>query len=313
MKKILLIKPRGFCAGVERAIEIVERALAKYGKPVYVRHEIVHNKKVVEDLKMKGTIFVKELDEVPSGSVVIFSAHGVSEEVERNAHRMNLHPIDATCPLVKKVHNQARLYENRDREIILVGHRGHPEVIGTIGRVKKAVHLVEDVDDVVKLEIDGPVAYITQTTLSYDDTKIIIEALKQKFHDIVGPERDDICYATQNRQTAVKKASQTADVVLVIGAKNSSNSNRLRDVAESCGVRSYLINDHTNINNNWLETSNTIAITAGASAPEDLVLGVVEYIKKLLKINYVEENDFGIIEDIRFNLPRELISNTNKQ
>ena len=309
MKKILLIKPRGFCAGVERAIEIVERALEKYGKPIYVRHEIVHNKKVVEDLKLKGTIFVKELDEVPSGSVVIFSAHGVSAEVERNADRMNLHQIDATCPLVKKVHNQARIYENKDREIILIGHKGHPEVIGTIGRVKKVVHLVENLDDVAKLNINGPVAYITQTTLSYDDTKAIIKALKDKFQDIVGPELNDICYATQNRQTAVKQACKEADVVLVIGAKNSSNSNRLRDVAESCGVRAYLIDDHTTINKQWIETSQTIAITAGASAPEDLVLGVVEYLKKFLMIDNVEENDFGIVEDMKFNLPRELISN----
>jgi 4-hydroxy-3-methylbut-2-enyl diphosphate reductase len=308
MKKILLIKPRGFCAGVERAIEIVEKALEKYGKPVYVRHEIVHNKKVVEDLQAKGAVFIKELDRAPSGAVVIFSAHGVSEEVERNAYRMHLHPIDATCPLVKKVHNQARLYESKDREIILVGHKGHPEVIGTIGRVKKTVHLVENIDDVEKLDIVGPTAYITQTTLSYDDTKSIIEALKQKFHDIVGPELNDICYATQNRQTAVKKACEQADVVLVIGAKNSSNSNRLRDVAESCGVRAYLIDDHTFINDNWLEGSKVIAITAGASAPEELVLGVVEYVQNLLKIESIEEDDFGIIENIKFNLPRELVS-----
>lgn len=307
MRKILLIKPRGFCAGVERAIEIVERALAKYGKPVYVRHEIVHNKKVVEDLKSKGTIFVKELDEVPSGAIVIFSAHGVSEEVERNGYRMNLHPIDATCPLVKKVHNQARYYDSKDREIVLVGHRGHPEVIGTIGRVKKKVYLVENIDDVAKLDINGPVAYITQTTLSYDDTKSIIEALQKKFDDIVGPELNDICYATQNRQTAVKQACKEADIVLVIGAKNSSNSNRLRDVAESCGVKAYLIDDHTAINNQWFEDSNVIAITAGASAPEDLVLGVLKYVKNLLMIEYIEENDFGIIEDVKFNLPRELI------
>ncbi len=308
MKKIFLIKPRGFCAGVERAIDIVEKALEKYGAPVYVRHEIVHNKKVVDDLKAKGAIFVRELDEIPRDGIVIFSAHGVSEEVERNAYKMDLYSIDATCPLVKKVHNQAKHYEDNDREIILIGHKGHPEVIGTIGRVKRAVHIVENIEDIAKLEIKGPVAYITQTTLSYDDTKSMIESLKKKFSDIVGPELNDICYATQNRQSAVKKACEKVDLVLVIGSKNSSNSNRLRDVAENARVRAYLINDYTDIDDALLKDSEVIAITAGASAPEELVTNLVEYIKKSFNVEVVEESDFGIIENIKFNLPREFAS-----
>jgi 4-hydroxy-3-methylbut-2-enyl diphosphate reductase len=311
MKKILLIKPRGFCAGVERAIDIVERAIIKYGAPVYVRHEIVHNKKVVEDLKEKGAVFVKELDEVPNGAVVIFSAHGVSEKVERAANVMGLKPIDATCPLVKKVHNQARNYELKDREIILIGHAGHPEVEGTMGRVKKQVHLVQTPDDVRTLQIqdDAPVAYITQTTLSFDDTAEIINALKEKFSNIVGPELSDICYATQNRQTAVKKACEIIDVLLVIGSKNSSNSNRLRDVGQNAGTQSYLINDASDIKNDWFDegTTKVIGITAGASAPESLVDGVIDYIKRTLDINLVDEQDFGIIENVKFNLPREVI------
>lgn len=307
MKKILLIEPRGFCAGVERAIDIVERALEKYGAPIYVRHEIVHNKRVVDDLRAKGAVFVKEVDEVPEGSVVIFSAHGVSEEVEVNSHKLGLHSIDATCPLVKKVHNQAKHYENNEREVILVGHSGHPEVVGTIGRVKRKVHLVENIDDVAKLDISGPVAYITQTTLSYDDTKPIIESLKRKFSDIIGPDLDDICYATQNRQAAVKRAAEEVDLILVIGSKNSSNSNRLRDVAESSGVKSYLINDWSEIDQKWFSDEiKVIGITAGASAPEELVVGVVNYIKNLLKIEEILKDNFGVIESVKFNLPREL-------
>ncbi len=306
-RRILLIEPRGFCAGVERAIDIVERAIEKYGKPIYVRHEIVHNKKVVQDLKTKGAIFVKEINEVPQGAVVIFSAHGVSEEVERNSYKMGLNPIDATCPLVKKVHNQARHYQDKNREIILIGHSGHPEVVGTIGRVKRHVYIVESIEDVEKLTVTGPLAYITQTTLSYDDTKPIIEALKAKFSDIVGPDLDDICYATQNRQMAVKKACEEVDLILVIGSKNSSNSNRLRDVAVNSGVNAYLINDYSEIDQSWFNDSvKTIGITAGASAPEELVMGLIEYLKNLFKIEEIVSNDFGIVENVKFNLPRQL-------
>lgn len=306
-RRILLIEPRGFCAGVERAIDIVERAIEKYGKPIYVRHEIVHNKKVVQDLKTKGAIFVKEINEVPQGAVVIFSAHGVSEEVERNSYKMGLNPIDATCPLVKKVHNQARHYQDKNREIILIGHSGHPEVVGTIGRVERHVYIVESIEDVEKLTVTGPLAYITQTTLSYDDTKPIIEALKVKFSDIVGPDLDDICYATQNRQMAVKKACEEVDLILVIGSKNSSNSNRLRDVAVNSGVNAYLINDYSEIDESWFNDSvKTIGITAGASAPEELVMGLIEYLKNLFKIEEIVSNDFGIVENVKFNLPRQL-------
>lgn len=303
-KKILLIQPRGFCAGVERAIEIVEKALLKYGAPVYVRHEIVHNKKVVSDLRSKGAVFVQEVDEIPLGAVVIFSAHGVSEAVEHAS--VKLHAIDATCPLVKKVHNQAKHYENEEREIILIGHAGHPEVEGTMGRVKKKVHLVQNVDEVERLQIDKPVAYITQTTLSYDDTADIVEALKRKFNDIIGPELSDICYATQNRQTAVKKACELVDVLLVIGSKNSSNSNRLRDVAETCGSRAYLIDGYHDIQENWFNNVTVIGITAGASAPEVLVQEVVQHVKTLLAIDLIEESNFDIVENIKFNIPREL-------
>lgn len=310
MKKILLIKPRGFCAGVDRAIDIVEKALLKYGKPVYVRHEIVHNKKVVNDLKNKGAIFVQELNEVPTGSIVIFSAHGVSQKVEDSAYEMNLKPIDATCPLVKKVHNQAKRYENR--EIILIGHAGHPEVEGTIGRVNKTIHLVQSIDDVMNLNLseNEPIAYVTQTTLSFDDTAEILHALKSRFKNIVGPELSDICYATQNRQSAVKKACKLVDMILVIGSQNSSNSNRLRDVAQSCGVSAYLVNNYEEIHLNWFENIQTIGITAGASAPETLVSQVVEFLQKSLKIDMIEENNFNIVENVKFNLPKELISHS---
>lgn len=309
MKKILLIKPRGFCAGVERAIDIVERALTKYGAPVYVRHEIVHNKKVVEDLKEKGAVFVKELDEIPSGAVVIFSAHGVSEKVENDAFHMGLKPVDATCPLVKKVHNQAKNYERKNREIILIGHAGHAEVEGTMGRVEKQVYLVQTTEDVTRLPLSNyePIAYITQTTLSFDETAEIIKALKEKFIDVVGPELSDICYATQNRQTAVKKACETIDILLVIGSVNSSNSNRLRDVGQNAGTESYLINSASDIRSEWFnDTTTNIGITAGASAPETLVAGVIEHLKKNLGIDLVDEHDFGIVENVKFNLPREL-------
>jgi 4-hydroxy-3-methylbut-2-enyl diphosphate reductase len=309
VKKILLIKPRGFCAGVERAIDIVEKALLKYGSPVYVRHEIVHNKKVVDDLKNKGAIFVKELDEIPAESVVVFSAHGVSQKVENDAYTSMLKPIDATCPLVKKVHNQAKYYADKNREIILIGHANHPEVEGTIGRIDKKIYLVQKLADVDLLDFDKqtPVAYITQTTLSFDDTKDIIVALKEKFTDIVGPELSDICYATQNRQTAVKKACEIIDILIVIGSQNSSNSNRLRDVAQNHGKIAYLIDSDKDIKDEWFSGStNIVGVTAGASAPEELVVEVVDYIKSLLKIDVIEEEDFGIVEKVKFNLPRDL-------
>lgn len=309
MKKILLVRPQGFCAGVERAIAIVETAIAKYGAPIYVRHEIVHNKKVVEDLKQKGAIFVKDLDEIPKGSIVIFSAHGVAEKIEHEASNRDLMGLDATCPLVEKVHSQAKNYAKQNREVILVGHAGHPEVEGTMGRVEKKVHLVQTQQDIDSLPIDNdaPVSYVTQTTLSLDDTAEIIEALKRKFSDIIGPELSDLCYATQNRQTAVKKACEIVDIMLVIGSINSSNSNRLRDVAQNCGRESYLINSFEEIDGSWFKnTTKTIGITAGASAPESLVQAVVKYLKDFLDISLVEETDFGIVENIKFNLPKAL-------
>lgn len=308
-KKIFLINPRGFCAGVERAIEIVEKALEKYGRPIYVRHEIVHNKRVVSDLTARGVIFVQELNEVPVGSTVIFSAHGVSEKIESDAKKMNLISIDATCPLVKKVHNQVKKYEGTDREIILIGHLKHPEVEGIIGRTSKKIYVVETVFDVqnLNLQVNTPVAYVTQTTLSFDDTCEILNALKLKFMNIVGPELSDICYATQNRQLAVKNACEIVDLILVIGSQNSSNSNRLKDVAENAKKKAYLIDNHIDIQPEWFSDDiRHIGITAGASAPELLIKNVIEYLKILFKIEDIIEYDFGITENIKFNLPIEL-------
>lgn len=306
MLKIYLAEPRGFCAGVNRAITIVEKALAKYGRPVYVRHEIVHNKHVVESLKNKGAVFVKELDEVPTNSIVIFSAHGVSEEVERNAQRLNLHSIDATCPLVTKVHLEAKSHEKKGRTIILIGHQGHPEVEGTSGRVKNPVYLVSSIADVDLLNIDTKteLAYVTQTTLSVDDTKQIIERLKQKFPGINGPDLKNICYATQNRQNAVKQVASIVDLILVIGADNSSNSNRLRDIGTEMGKKSFLINDYKDINLKWFENTSSVAISAGASAPEELVLEVISFLcnnfkHEIISFKTTEEN-------IKFNLPLDL-------
>ena len=303
--KLLLIKPRGFCAGVERAIEIVKKAIVKYGKPVYIRHEIVHNQHVVEDLKKQGAIFVKELDEIPNGSVVIFSAHGVSKQVESAAIHFKI--IDATCPLVKKVHNQAKRYISDNRELILIGHAGHPEVEGTMGRVNKPIHLIQTITDIslLPLKRDTPIAYITQTTLSVDDTKDIIAALKNYFNDIVGPELSDICYATQNRQMAVKNIAKLVNIMLILGSKNSSNSNRLRDVAEKEGCNaSYLINDYQDINLDWFGQGDTIGITAGASAPENLVVDVVQFLKDTLDISSIEE--IGMAENVKFSIPKGL-------
>lgn len=302
---ILLAQPRGFCAGVERAIDIVETALQQYGAPIYVRHEIVHNRWVVDDLKAKGVIFVKEVDEVPDGGITIFSAHGISEKVENAAKLRALPVLDATCPLVTKVHNQAKRYEREGHEIVLIGHAGHPEVEGTSGRVNQ-VYLVSSEKDVEALNVLSPdkVAYVTQTTLSVDDTKDIIAALRLKYPAIQGPDVNDICYATQNRQQAVREIARQVDVLLVVGSQNSSNSNRLRDLGEEMGVPSYLIQDAIDIDNIWLEGRARIGLTAGASAPELLIDRVIAYIESLGTAK-IERLD-GIVETTRFNLPREL-------
>jgi 4-hydroxy-3-methylbut-2-enyl diphosphate reductase len=304
--EVILARPRGFCAGVERAIEIVEQAIKKYGAPIYVRHEIVHNKYVVEDLKTKGAIFVDELSNIPKGAITIFSAHGVSEEVENEAEARGLPTIDATCPLVKKVHNEAMRRDEGGYQVILIGHKGHPEVEGTSGRVKNEVILVQKVEDVDKLEVRDPekLAYVTQTTLSVDDTKAIIQALKARFPNIQGPELKDICYATQNRQDAVRKLTKEVDVILVIGAKNSSNSNRLRDLGAEIGVKSYLIDGAEDIDPNWFNGVKTVGITAGASAPEVLLEKVLDKLAELFHISIKTME--GIEENVKFKLPKEL-------
>ncbi len=304
---VYLAAPRGFCAGVERAIDIVEQALKLYGAPIYVRNEIVHNRWVVEDLKAKGVIFVKEVDEVPEGGITVFSAHGVPERVEIHAKTRALPAIDATCPLVTKVHNQARRYEREGFEIVLIGHAGHPEVEGTSGRVKQ-VYLVENVGDVERLTVTQPekLAYVTQTTLSVDDTRAIIAALKAKFPAISGPDIKDICYATQNRQQAVKELAQQVDLLLVVGSRNSSNSNRLRDLGAESGIAAYLIDDATDILPEWLDGVQKLGLTAGASAPELLVERVIRYLETLRP---VAVKPFMVVEEtIAFNLPKEVRS-----
>lgn len=310
MKKIniILAKPRGFCAGVERAVEIVEKAIAKYGAPVYVRHEIVHNKYVVDSLRKKGAVFVDEIDEIPDGSVTIFSAHGVSDLVESNAKERGLPVIDATCPLVTKVHLEAKRQEQQNRQIIMIGHLGHPEVEGTTGRVKSHVAVVSSINDVDALEVQDQdnLAYVTQTTLSVDDTAKIIARLKERFPNIIGPDLKDICYATQNRQNAVKLLAQEVDLILVIGAKNSSNSNRLRDLGEEMGIRSYLIDTPSDIQQEWLkEDIKTIGITAGASAPEILVDNVITHLQGLYQEHHTTTLS-GIEENVKFKLPHDL-------
>jgi 4-hydroxy-3-methylbut-2-enyl diphosphate reductase len=304
--RVILAQPRGFCAGVVRAIDIVEKALDKYGEPVYVRHEIVHNKHVVDTLKNKGARFVEELDEVPEGAVTVFSAHGVPQSVVKTAQDRGLPVLDATCPLVSKVHNQGKRYVGQGRKLILIGHAGHPEVEGTMGQVGAPVHLVSSEADVDALDIDPgtPVAYITQTTLSIDDTKSIIAALKRKFTDIVGPETTDICYATQNRQTAVRELAKVADVILVVGAKNSSNSNRLVEIGREVGVPSYLIADGSELDPAWLDGKTAVGLTAGASAPEQLVEHVIEALGRIAPVE-VSTMD-GKKEHIEFRLPAEL-------
>jgi 4-hydroxy-3-methylbut-2-en-1-yl diphosphate reductase len=305
--KIILAQPRGFCAGVVRAIDIVERALAKYGAPVYVRHEIVHNRHVVESLKAKGAHFVEELDEVPEGAVTIFSAHGVSRKVENEAKLRSLPTIDATCPLVTKVHNQGRRYIAQGRTVVFIGHAGHPEVEGTLGQIDGELHLVENEDDVDKLPIalDAPVAYITQTTLSVDDTRGVIAALHRRFSDVAGPEIRDICYATQNRQTAVRELSRIADVLIVVGASNSSNSNRLREIGEEAGLPSYLVADSSEIDAEWLRHAEVVGVTAGASAPEIVVDNVVQVLMQIAPSEVATLD--GPIETVSFRLPAELM------
>jgi 4-hydroxy-3-methylbut-2-enyl diphosphate reductase len=304
--KVILAQPRGFCAGVERAIEIVEMALDKFGPPIYVRHEIVHNPHVVKRLAAKGVIFVEETDEVPASAVTIFSAHGVAEEIENHAKARGLQVIDATCPLVSKVHTEGQRYAKSGREIILIGHEGHPEIEGTLGRIPGVVHLVSEPEDVAKLQVKNPdmLAYITQTTLSVDDTKQVIDALKARFPTIVGPATKDICYATQNRQGAVRELVKHVEVVLVIGAHNSSNSRRLQECAKEEGVPAYLIEDASHLQPEWLTGKKIIGITAGASAPEDLVQGLIE---RLRQIEPVEVTLLpGEQENVHFRLPLAL-------
>ena len=306
MIRVVLAQPRGFCAGVERAIEIVERALNKYGPPIYVRHEIVHNRHVVEDLRTRGAVFVDELDEIPPGARTIFSAHGVAKQVEQLAAERDLPVIDATCPLVAKVHNEGRRYAAQGQEIVLVGHAGHAEVEGTIGQVPGKVHLVQTVADVAALQVADPtkLAYITQTTLSVDDTRGIIAALKERFPSIVGPDVRDICYATQNRQQAVRRLAGAVDMILVVGSRNSSNSNRLREIGEELGKPSYLIDDAEALLPEWFVGVRSVGVTAGASAPEMLVQGVLDGLRQFGEIDI--STLAGVAEDVRFRFPKEL-------
>jgi 4-hydroxy-3-methylbut-2-enyl diphosphate reductase len=305
--QVILAQPRGFCAGVERAIEIVERAIDKFGAPVYVRHEIVHNRHVVESLRAKGAHFVDELDEVPPGGITIFSAHGVAQTVEKAAAERGLPVIDATCPLVSKVHMEGRRYAAQDRTVILIGHAGHPEVEGTMGQIPGGVRLISSVEDVWKIDVPDPdkLAYVTQTTLSVDDTRAIIEALRTRFPAIAGPDTKDICYATQNRQRAVRELVRVVDVLLVVGARNSSNSNRLAEIGTELGIPSYLIEDAAALNPAWIAGKTAIGITAGASAPDTLVNELIETLRQYADIEVSTLP--GVDENVRFRLPSELI------
>jgi 4-hydroxy-3-methylbut-2-enyl diphosphate reductase len=304
--QVFLANPRGFCAGVDRAIEIVERALEQYGAPIYVRHEVVHNKFVVDGLKEKGAIFVEELAEVPSGHTVIFSAHGVSQAVRKAAEERGLRVFDATCPLVTKVHVEVAKMHSAGREIVMIGHRGHPEVEGTMGQVAGGMYLVDSPTDVASLVVNDEdnLSFVTQTTLSVDDAAKVIDALRQRFPKIQGPKKDDICYATQNRQDAVKALARRCDVVLVVGSPNSSNSNRLREVAENLGVPAYMIDTVDQLRAGWIEGKERVGLTAGASAPEVLVQTVVGRLREL-GASSVEELQ-GVVETIAFPLPRQL-------
>ncbi|MCP8900325.1 4-hydroxy-3-methylbut-2-enyl diphosphate reductase [Gilvimarinus xylanilyticus] len=308
--QIKLANPRGFCAGVDRAIDIVNRALDVFGSPIYVRHEVVHNRYVVDGLRERGAVFVEELSEVPDDVIVIFSAHGVSQAVRNEAEARKLQVFDATCPLVTKVHMEVTRYSREGRECILIGHEGHPEVEGTMGQYDDSnggcIYLVEDEDDVAALEVKDPtqLAYVTQTTLSMDDTAKIIEALRAKFPHIEGPRKDDICYATTNRQDAVRQLALESDLVLVVGSPNSSNSNRLRELAERCGAEAYLVDGPEQIADAWLADKYQVGITAGASAPEALVEQVIAHLKSKGAVSSQEVE--GIPENIRFSLPKEL-------
>lgn len=305
---VRLANPRGFCAGVDRAIEIVNRVLDKFGTPVYVRHEVVHNKTVVEDLRRRGAIFVDEVSEVPAGSIIIFSAHGVAKQVQRDAVEKGLKVFDATCPLVSKVHHEVEKFANQSRETVLIGHAGHPEVDGTLGHYEDSsveMYLVENLSDIEKLNVKNPQAlsFVTQTTLSVDDTRIIIEALRERFPNIHGPKKDDICYATQNRQDAVKELARDCDLILVVGSQNSSNSNRLHELALRLGCSSYLIDNEADIDKNWIEDPMVIGVTSGASAPEILVNRVLD---KLRQYGAIVHRGRDPDEGIEFSLPREL-------
>ena len=306
--KVLLANPRGFCAGVDRAIEIVERALEIHGAPIYVRHEVVHNKFVVDDLREKGAIFVEEIAEIPEGATVVFSAHGVSKQVRTDAEARALRVFDATCPLVSKVHVEVSRQRSHDREVVMIGHRGHPEVEGTMGQAHGGMHLVEEVADVARLDVNDPdnLAFVTQTTLSVDDAREIIEALRVRFPAIVGPRKDDICYATQNRQDAVKDLAAQCDVVIVVGSTNSSNSNRLREVAANLGVPAYMLDDARALQPDWIQDKKVVGVTAGASAPEVLVSAVIARLREL-GAQSVREVD-GKAEKVVFPLPKALMS-----
>jgi len=310
--QVLLAKPRGFCAGVDRAIEIVERALQIHGAPIYVRHEVVHNKFVVDDLRAKGAVFVEHLAEVPAGSTVIFSAHGVSQDVRREANARQLKVFDATCPLVTKVHVEVAKMRDQGREIVMIGHHGHPEVEGTMGQAQGGMFLVETPADVAGLQVTDPVnlAFVTQTTLSVDDASQIIAALKQRFPHIVGPKKDDICYATQNRQDAIKALAQQCDVVIVVGSPNSSNSNRLREVAANQNVAAYMVDNARELKPEWLAGASRVGVSAGASAPEVLVQAVISRLMEFGASGVTEIA--GITERVTFPLPKNLAADASR-
>lgn len=304
--QIILANPRGFCAGVERAIAIVERALQKFGAPIYVRHEVVHNKFVCDDLRAKGAVFIEELSEVPTGSTVIFSAHGVSKDVRREADERGLKVFDATCPLVTKVHVEVGKMRNQAREVVMIGHKGHPEVEGTMGQSEGGMYLVETAEDVLGLNVHSPeqLSFVTQTTLSVDDASRVIGALKERFPDVQGPKKDDICYATQNRQDAVKALAEQCDLVIVVGSPNSSNSRRLKEVAVARGVEGYLVDGPEEIDAAWLAGKSRVGVSAGASAPEILVQRVINRIQELAGAEVTQM--LGVAEGVSFPLPREL-------
>ncbi|MFN3593354.1 MAG: 4-hydroxy-3-methylbut-2-enyl diphosphate reductase [Thiobacillaceae bacterium] len=306
MPDILLASPRGFCAGVDRAIAIVERALERYGAPIYVRHEVVHNRYVVDTLKAKGAIFIEDLADVPAGATLVYSAHGVPQSVRQQAEALGLKVFDATCPLVTKVHVEVRRLHDQGYEIVMIGHKGHPEVEGTMGQVDGGIYLVESPEDVMQLEVSNPerLAYVTQTTLSVDDAARVVETLRARFPAIVGPRKDDICYATQNRQDAVKQLARACDVIIVVGSPNSSNSNRLREVAQNLGTPAYMVDSAEELRPEWIAGCRHIGVTAGASAPEVLVQGVIDRLKAL-GAEHVS-TQAGIAEKVSFPLPKEL-------